>query len=108
MTQSTTEQQRLEAVARSVAAKFQAFHDGLTPDEHTALNLALQQIGTPADEPADDVAGYKVVQLYGYSEAHCDAQATMYFRLWNAVTLGLGANPPAIVCEYPPDPGPLV
>jgi hypothetical protein len=61
LTQITEEQRQMEAAAERVAAKLKAFHDGLTPDEHMALDLALRQIGTPADEQAEDVAGYTMV-----------------------------------------------
>ena len=61
MTQTTDEQeQRLEAAARSVGAKLQAFHDRLSPDERLVLGAALRPSGAGADEPADDTAGHIV------------------------------------------------
>ncbi|MGH2584074.1 MAG: hypothetical protein ACRDJE_04100 [Dehalococcoidia bacterium] len=59
MTQITDQQQqRLEDAARSVGAKLQAFHDGLSPDERLVLGAALQPFSAGADEPADDTAGH--------------------------------------------------
>ena len=61
MTQITDDQkQRLEDAARSVGAKLQAFHDGLSPDERLVLGAALQPISAGANEPADDTAGHTV------------------------------------------------
>jgi hypothetical protein len=57
MTESAEEhKERLEAAAKSVAAKLQSFQDGLTADEHLMLGLAINAVAaTRSDE---DVAGY--------------------------------------------------
>jgi hypothetical protein len=59
MARMTAEQmQRLEAATRSVGAKLQALHDGLSAEERAVLGAVLRY-GLPAsgDEP-DDTAGY--------------------------------------------------
>jgi hypothetical protein len=58
MTVKTTDQ-RLEA-ARSVAAKLEAFHESLTPDEQQKLDVALRSIGAGGGESAEDAAGYSI------------------------------------------------
>jgi hypothetical protein len=59
MTQTTEAQkQQMEVAARSVAAKLQAFHDGLTPDEQRVLDVALRSITEGAGETAEDATGY--------------------------------------------------
>lgn len=50
MAESVLDQQRLDEAARSVAAKLQAFHDNLTPDEQQVLGTAVQRIATGAHE----------------------------------------------------------
>jgi hypothetical protein len=79
MSQTTEEQQQMEAAARSIAAKLQAFHDRLTPDEQHVLDSALRSIAAGADETADDTTGYltpaslplisvKILELYTQSQ----------------------------------------
>jgi hypothetical protein len=59
MAQITPEQlQRMEAAARSVAAKLQAFQESLTPDEQRALGAALRGTGATSGETTDDVLGH--------------------------------------------------
>jgi len=53
-----TEDQQLAAAAWSVSAKLQAFHDGLTPDEQRALDIALRRVGARADGTTEDATGY--------------------------------------------------
>jgi hypothetical protein len=52
-----TEGQQMEA-ARSVAAKLEAFHDGLTPDEQRVLDAALRSIAAGGEETTEDATGY--------------------------------------------------
>jgi hypothetical protein len=61
MTERALEQQQMEAAARGVAAKLQAFHAGLTPDEQQVLSLALRYSGADADEAAGDTSGHMVM-----------------------------------------------
>jgi hypothetical protein len=64
MTDITPEQQQqVEALAGSIAAKLTTFHESLTPDEQRVLGAALRQLGTPADDAAGDTAGYSTVTL---------------------------------------------
>ena len=58
MTEITPDQERREAAARSAGAKFQAFLEGLTPDEGLVFATALQPVLAGADEATGDVAGY--------------------------------------------------
>lgn len=53
--------EQLEAAAKSVAAKLQSFHDGLTPDEQQVLALALRQDAAQTDEPAGDTSGHLIL-----------------------------------------------
>jgi hypothetical protein len=53
-----TEDQQLAAASWSVSAKLQAFHDGLTPDEQRALDIALRRVGARADGTTEDATGY--------------------------------------------------
>jgi hypothetical protein len=87
MAQIMTDQPRLEAAARSVAAKLQAFHEGLTPDEQMALDLALRQFGTEADGSEEDVSGH-TWKLTATSTAGCRAQADQIWYLTNLLSLG--------------------
>ena len=58
MSEITTDQERqVEAAAEQFAGKLRAFHEGLTPDEQTAFEFALQHIST-TDESEADVSGY--------------------------------------------------
>lgn len=57
MTQSTIDQQRMEAATRSVGAKWQRLTEDLTTDERAALGLALRD-AVGGDATTDDVAGY--------------------------------------------------
>jgi hypothetical protein len=59
MAESTTDQQRIEAAAAGLAAKYRAFSDGLTADEHAAFECVVRRIGGEAGAAGDDVAGYK-------------------------------------------------
>jgi len=58
MTQNTPTQQHVETAGRSAAAKLQAFHESLTPDEQQAIELGLRRLGARADESTGDAAGY--------------------------------------------------
>jgi len=61
MTQITPDQQQmLEAAAKSVAAKLEAFHESLTSDEHQVLEVALRSIRQSGEESAEDAAGYYI------------------------------------------------
>jgi hypothetical protein len=57
MTQSTSVQQ-VEPAGQRAAAKLQVFLDGLTPDEHQALERGLRRLVAPADASMTDTAGY--------------------------------------------------
>jgi hypothetical protein len=70
MTQITPEHQRAETAGRSVAAKLQAFHQGLTPDERSVLDAALRQLGTHPDEATSDTAGYSTVAAAEWAARH--------------------------------------
>ncbi len=65
MALTTIHQRRLEAAARSVAEKFQAFDEGLTPDERAAFGLALQQTGFGMDQVGGETVGYVNVAASG-------------------------------------------
>jgi hypothetical protein len=58
MAETVLHQRRQDEAASGVAAKLQAFHDSLTPDEQRALGVALQQIATGAHESGEDAAGH--------------------------------------------------
>lgn len=58
MTQPAIDQQRLEDAARSVGAKLQAFHDGLSPDEQAMLGAVLVHGVGELGDPSDDTVGY--------------------------------------------------
>ena len=58
MTERTPDQEQMAAAAGSVAAKVQAFLEGLTPDERLVFATALQPTVPEADEAAGDTAGY--------------------------------------------------
>jgi hypothetical protein len=58
MTQTTNDQQRMEAAVTGVTAKWERFSDGLTPDERTVLSLALREVQAGSNPPAEDVAGH--------------------------------------------------
>ncbi|MGH2588146.1 MAG: hypothetical protein ACRDJE_24775 [Dehalococcoidia bacterium] len=61
MTQIAAAQQQMETAAWSIAAKLQAFHESLTPDEHLAIDTALRHLNARPDETAEDVAGYQTL-----------------------------------------------
>jgi hypothetical protein len=62
MTQTTIEQQRLEAAVTGIAAKWERFSADLTADERTVLGLALSEVQASTDPTRNDVAGYDYVQ----------------------------------------------
>lgn len=69
MTEMTTDQQRMEAAARSAGVKLQAFHEGLTPEEQMALDRAMRQAGAETGESPDDAAGYSTATVLGMMAA---------------------------------------
>jgi hypothetical protein len=58
MTQTTNDQQRMEAAVTGVAAKWEDFGEGLTGDERAVLGLALREVQTRSDRATEDVAGH--------------------------------------------------
>jgi hypothetical protein len=57
------QQQQVEALAGSLAAKLRTFHESLTPDEQQVLGAARWQFGTHPDEATADTAGYSTVTM---------------------------------------------
>jgi hypothetical protein len=65
MTAVTPQQQRLTTASKTIAAKLQAFRDGLTPDEQTALGIALRRFDAQPEDAAEDTAGFSSAALLG-------------------------------------------
>ncbi|MGH2585458.1 MAG: hypothetical protein ACRDJE_11140 [Dehalococcoidia bacterium] len=83
-----TEQQQMEAVARSASAKLLAFHEGLTPDEQRALDAALRHLNMRPDGTAEDVAGYEQKIDWKPSIVECVAWQEQVRGLVTLLTLG--------------------
>jgi hypothetical protein len=101
MTETATDQQRIEVAAQSVAAKLQTLHAGLTPDEQQVLALALQQSGAGAEEAAGDTTGYfSVLHLPSGAFANPVIQTAIAIEQVKSVLAGLG------IPWTPPSQGP--
>jgi hypothetical protein len=59
MTQIAADERRMRA-AGSAAAKLQAFHDSLTPDEQQVLDSALRRAGAREDATMGDATGFLI------------------------------------------------
>jgi hypothetical protein len=69
MAEITTDQQRMEAAAKSVAAKLQSFQDELTADEQMMLGLVVSAVA--AAQRDEDVAGYGYIDGIGEVRDWC-------------------------------------
>lgn len=58
MANTTTDRVQMEAAARGLGAKLQAFRSELTPDEQALLQVALGQLVAQATEDGADTSGY--------------------------------------------------
>jgi len=103
MTQVTADQQWTETAARSAAAKLQAFHEGLTPDERLVLDLVRQRLDTRPDETAEDVAGYRNNELnWRPSPIVCAIWQEQVRSLMETASLGFVTNYTPDCSQMPP------
>jgi hypothetical protein len=97
MTQIMADEQQLEAAAKSVATKLQAFHKDLTHDEHLALEMAVRHLAERPDDTAEDVAGYRDNQLpWKPSIVECVVWQQQARSLVETLTFGF-------ITDYTPD-----
>jgi hypothetical protein len=50
----------MDAAVRGVAAKLEAFHDGLAPEEQQAFDTALRRVGARGNLTTEDATGYAI------------------------------------------------
>jgi len=95
MTNISADTLAFETAARSAAAKLQAFHEGLTHEEHVALNAALRRLDGRHDG-AEDVAGHQVKLEWKPTPLECVLWQERMRSLVEILTFG-------IVSEFTPD-----